>query len=95
MLNLYLKFTIIVNKKVINISYTIQINTALKLRSRSCFHFASFVTIQINTALKQRCCCKSPNVGFVTIQINTALKPRRSFRNRAAHLSQTTDLNDF
>ena len=34
-------------------------------------------------------------VSFVTIQINTALKPRRRFRNRAARLSQTTDLNDF
>lgn len=34
-------------------------------------------------------------MDFVTIQINTALKPRRRFRNRAARLSQNTDLNDF
>ena len=57
--------------------------------------FTSFVTIQINTALKLTGGTVG-NVGsFVTIQINTALKPRRRFRNRAARLSQTTDLNDF
>ena len=55
----------------------------------------SFVTIQINTALKPGRTTLCSRVGFVTIQINTALKPRRRFRNRAAHLSQTTDLNDF
>ena len=54
-----------------------------------------FVTIQINTALKRGNPNNEPKLCFVTIQINTALKPRRSFRNRAAHLSQTTDLNDF
>ena len=54
-----------------------------------------FVTIQINTALKQDILEAVKPLSFVTIQINTALKPRRRFRNRAAHLSQTTDLNDF
>ena len=55
----------------------------------------SFVTIQINTALKLFAFRHSRLARFVTIQINTALKPRRRFRNRAARLSQTTDLNDF
>ena len=54
-----------------------------------------FVTIQINTALKHSNSWFDIRLGFVAIQINTALKPRRRFRNRAAHLSQTTDLNDF
>lgn len=54
-----------------------------------------FVTIQINAALKLIATNETLTVCFVTIQINTALKPRRRFRNRAAHLSQTTDLNDF
>ena len=55
----------------------------------------SFVTIQINTALKQTPIVSVGSNSFVTIQINTALKPRRRFRNRAACLSQTTDLNDL
>ena len=54
-----------------------------------------FVTIQINTALKPEEKCLGVPTSFVTIQINTALKPRRRFRNRAARLSRTTDLNDF
>ena len=54
-----------------------------------------FVTIQINTALKLADSVTANRLGFVTIQINTALKPRRRFRNHAARLSQTTDLNDF
>ena len=57
--------------------------------------FNSFVTIQINTALKLLGSLQFELKGFVTIQINTALKPRRRFRNRAACLSQTTDLNDL
>ena len=56
---------------------------------------ARFVTIQINTALKQLIEGRAFSTRFVTIQINTALKPRRRFRNRAACLSQTTDLNDL
>ena len=74
---------------------TIQINTALKLRFQRIEFLFGFVTIQINTALKQNCFFEWVEICFVTIQINTALKPRRRFRNRAARLSQTTDLNDF
>ena len=58
-------------------------------------YISCFVTIQINTALKLMAEKGQFIVGFVTIQINTALKPRRRLRNRAARLSQTTDLNDF
>ena len=74
MLNLYLKFTIIVNKKVINISYTIQINTALKLLQGHFLSYFCFVTIQVNTALKQLINNCIVFACFVTIQINTALK---------------------
>ena len=74
---------------------TIQINTALKLFSADTRRYICFVTIQINTALKLYLYHCLIRVCFVTIQINTALKPRRRFRNRAAPLSQTTDLNDF
>ena len=74
---------------------TIQINTALKQSRNSFLLKAGFVTIQINTALKQSILRKCSKNSFVTIQINTALKPRRRFRNRAARLSRTTDLNDF
>ena len=74
---------------------TIQINTALKRIIDPITNLLSFVTIQINTALKHTTVdCFVPS-RFVTIQINTALKPRRRFRNRAACLSQTTDLNDL
>ena len=59
------------------------------------FAVLCFVTIQINTALKLHTNLALLNLRFVTIQINTALKPRRQFRNRAARLSQTTDVNDF
>ena len=74
---------------------TIQINTALKRILKLYLQRWSFVTIQINTALKQKIFSITQKLGFVTIQINTALKPRRRFRNRAACLSQTTDLNDL
>ena len=74
---------------------TIQINTALKRSQDYSFQKSSFVTIQINTALKRGWSVIVLIVCFVTIQINTALKPRRRFRNRAARLSRTTDLNDF
>ena len=74
---------------------TIQINTALKLNSPCNVRLSCFVTIQINTALKHSYFIIVFDHRFVTIQINTALKPRRRFRNRAARLSQTTDLNDF
>ena len=74
---------------------TIQINTALKLSSNEMLNKNSFVTIQINTALKLKEQLFVNWRSFVTIQINTALKPRRRFRNRAARLSRTTDLNDF
>ena len=74
---------------------TIQINTALKHCKNEIRTLKCFVTIQINTALKQYLNKLLSMSCFVTIQINTALKPRRRFRNRAAHLSQTTDLNDF
>ena len=74
---------------------TIQINTALKRKRVDRYRITSFVTIQINTALKLLLEGSVHIPCFVTIQINTALKPRRRFRNRAAHLSQTTDLNDF
>ena len=74
---------------------TIQINTALKQLIEGRAFSTRFVTIQINTALKHaRFDCDNSKC-FVTIQINTALKPRRRFRNRAACLSQTTDLNDL
>ena len=74
---------------------TIQINTALKQGDDSIDLDSCFVTIQINTALKPTFQHTGSDGSFVTIQINTALKPRRRFRNRAARLSQTTDLNDF
>ena len=74
---------------------TIQINTALKLGLYGFRCSFGFVTIQINTALKLERFNDRCHKRFVTIQINTALKPRRRFRNRAARLSQTTDLNDF
>ena len=74
---------------------TIQINTALKPSSELIGTGMRFVTIQINTALKRYRLLPHLDTSFVTIQINTALKPRRRFRNRAACLSQTTDLNDL
>ena len=74
---------------------TIQINTALKRLVNLPTKHTCFVTIQINTALKLIDFRRKMKSSFVTIQINTALKPRRRFRNRATHLSQTTDLNRF
>ena len=74
---------------------TIQINTALKQAICNTSCRIRFVTIQINTALKPTNIISTVIYCFVTIQINTALKPRRRLRNRAARLSQTTDLNDF